>query len=71
MQAFYLKFINGCSSITSSMLGGGGGGGVIKKRYYMTQPKLTNDNDGSLRGRGCTYLNNNEGKNQVFADKYL
>ena len=38
------------------------GGGV--------QPKITADNDGSLRGRGLTYLDKNEGKSHVFAEKY-
>ena len=35
------------------------------------QPKMTDDNDGSLRWRGFTYLDKNEGKKHVFAEKYF
>ena len=53
-----------------------GGGGVSKKMtlydtWWGGQPKMTDDNDGSLSGRGCAYLEKNECKTHVFADKYF
>ena len=34
------------------------------------QPKMTDDNDGSLRGMVCTFLDKNEGIQNIFALKY-
>ena len=44
---------------------------TLYDRGWGGQPKMTYDNDGSLRWRGCTYLVENEGKTHVFADKYF
>ena len=45
------------------MTEGGGVGGC--------QPKKTDDNDGSLSGRGCTYLDKIEAIKHGFSAKYI
>ena len=32
---------------------------------------MTDDNDGILMGRGCTYLDRKAGQKHYFAEKYL
>ena len=38
---------------------------------WESQPKMKDDNDGSFRGRGFTYLDTNQFKTQIFYEEYL